>query len=82
MSELTCPICGRKFEHAAEESGRYFPFCSKRCQLVDLDNWLEGRYRIVEELAAAPEGESEEGKREGLPEGQKSSKKESGKSGP
>ncbi len=22
------------------------PFCSERCKLIDLDNWLAGRYRI------------------------------------
>jgi len=24
----------------------YRPFCSERCKLIDLDNWLSERYRI------------------------------------
>jgi len=23
-----------------------WPFCGERCRLLDLDNWLSGRYRI------------------------------------
>ncbi len=26
----------------------YFPFCSARCKLADLGDWLEERYRIEE----------------------------------
>ncbi|HYZ24764.1 MAG TPA: DNA gyrase inhibitor YacG [Rhodopila sp.] len=36
----TCPICGRP---AAPE---HQPFCSARCQEVDLGRWLGGLYRI------------------------------------
>ena len=25
------------------------PFCSERCKLLDLQNWLDGRYRIPEQ---------------------------------
>ena len=28
------------------EGNLYRPFCSERCKLIDLDNWLSGRYRI------------------------------------
>jgi endogenous inhibitor of DNA gyrase (YacG/DUF329 family) len=41
----TCPICKTAIE--AEPDGRPFaPFCSQRCKLADLDNWLSGAYRI------------------------------------
>jgi endogenous inhibitor of DNA gyrase (YacG/DUF329 family) len=30
-----------------------FPFCSERCQTIDLGRWLGERYRV------APEGEGE-----------------------
>jgi endogenous inhibitor of DNA gyrase (YacG/DUF329 family) len=38
------------------------PFCSPRCRLVDLGNWLGGRYRIageknVDETAVQSESE-------------------------
>jgi endogenous inhibitor of DNA gyrase (YacG/DUF329 family) len=36
----TCPICGRR----ASEATR--PFCTPRCQEVDLGRWLTGVYRI------------------------------------
>ncbi len=36
----TCPICGRR------ASPRYRPFCTPRCQDVDLGRWLAGVYRI------------------------------------
>ena len=35
-----CPICGKQ-SHAP-----FDPFCSARCQDVDLNRWLSGVYRI------------------------------------
>jgi endogenous inhibitor of DNA gyrase (YacG/DUF329 family) len=32
-------------KNVAWEGNPFRPFCSERCKLVDLDNWLEGRYR-------------------------------------
>ncbi|MBI4595837.1 MAG: DNA gyrase inhibitor YacG [Candidatus Tectomicrobia bacterium] len=40
---LKCPEC-KKSVHF--EGNSYFPFCSERCQLIDLGAWLEGRYVI------------------------------------
>jgi len=48
MAELHCPVCGKG---TAE---RFAPFCSLRCQQVDLGRWLKGDYVIP----AAP-GEKE-----------------------
>ncbi|MBK1696106.1 DNA gyrase inhibitor YacG [Rhodovibrio salinarum] len=36
----SCPMCGK----AAAE--RHHPFCSKRCQHLDLARWLDGSYRV------------------------------------
>jgi endogenous inhibitor of DNA gyrase (YacG/DUF329 family) len=36
----TCPICGRRSSAACR------PFCTPRCQEVDLGRWLTGVYRI------------------------------------
>lgn len=36
----TCPICGRRC------SEQFRPFCTARCQEVDLGRWLTGVYRI------------------------------------
>jgi endogenous inhibitor of DNA gyrase (YacG/DUF329 family) len=35
-----CPICGRP------AVVRFRPFCSRRCNQVDLNRWLTGRYAI------------------------------------
>ena len=40
---MRCPICGRE---RADADNSFRPFCSERCKLIDLDNWLEGGYRI------------------------------------
>ncbi len=42
MSEPRCPICRAK----VTDDSPARPFCSARCRLVDLGNWLGGRYRI------------------------------------
>ncbi len=34
---LTCPTCQQSFSEQATEA---MPFCSKRCQRVDLGHWL------------------------------------------
>jgi endogenous inhibitor of DNA gyrase (YacG/DUF329 family) len=36
----TCPICGRRSSEA------YRPFCTPRCQEVDLGRWLAAVYRV------------------------------------
>ena len=38
-----CPICKKE---VVFEGNSYRPFCSERCKLIDLDNWLSERYRI------------------------------------
>lgn len=52
---MRCPICKQETRH---EGNPYRPFCSERCQLLDLGNWLDGRYRIPGE-SASQENESE-----------------------
>lgn len=38
-----CPQCGAEVRW---EENPYRPFCSERCQMLDLGNWLGERYRI------------------------------------
>lgn len=40
---MRCPICHHE---TRREGNPYRPFCSERCKLIDLDNWLSDRYRI------------------------------------
>jgi|ETNmetMinimDraft_26_1059896.scaffolds.fasta_scaffold186530_2 endogenous inhibitor of DNA gyrase (YacG/DUF329 family) len=44
MSQTTCPICERIC--ADKDDNPNFPFCSKRCKLLDLSRWLDGDYRV------------------------------------
>ena len=39
-----CPICKKE---VVSEGNPFRPFCSERCKLIDLDNWLSERYRIT-----------------------------------
>lgn len=38
-----CPKCARKFESV---DAAVFPFCSHRCKLIDLSNWLNEEYGL------------------------------------
>lgn len=62
----TCPICRKPVSSLAEASAgnRFFPFCSERCQQIDLLRWSKGQYRIVENLS--PEQMAEELDERGL----------------
>ncbi|MBN1124866.1 MAG: DNA gyrase inhibitor YacG [Sedimentisphaerales bacterium] len=50
-----CPICGKDVNRSVdspdslspEDQGGFFPFCSQRCRLVDLNAWLDSDYRIL-----------------------------------
>lgn len=47
MSEVmyvSCPTCGAKVPWS--EKSLYRPFCSKRCQLIDLGEWAAEEKRI------------------------------------
>jgi len=42
-SFMKCPTCGKPVEW---KDNSFRPFCSERCQLVDLGRWVEGEYRV------------------------------------
>ena len=46
MINGTCPTCRRPFRGPDLGALPYFPFCSERCQLVDLGRWIDGDYSI------------------------------------
>lgn len=67
----SCPHCKKPIPDetrlAAENPSvrnPYFPFCSDRCQMADLYNWLQEQYRIP---AAEPDSESKDGDPDNLP---------------
>jgi len=48
----TCPICHGPFDEAQKSPDH--PFCSARCKLLDLGNWLGSEYRILDGAPPAP----------------------------
>src|SRR5205809_5300619 len=44
---VKCPTCKREGDWLA---GKYGPFCSHRCKLVDLGKWFDEELRISEPL--------------------------------
>ena len=46
LIRMRCPRCGKEFECRGPASHKSFPFCSSRCQMIDLGNWLSERYVI------------------------------------
>lgn len=43
----TCPSCKKPVSEQSEA----LPFCSPRCKLLDLGNWLTGRYVVSSPLS-------------------------------
>ncbi len=52
-----CPICHASTEEANHDpnppKNPHVPFCSERCKLIDLGNWLGDGYRIADSGSAA-----------------------------
>ena len=42
---MRCPTCRAE----VPDDAKTMPFCNERCRLVDLGNWIDGRYRIAGE---------------------------------
>jgi hypothetical protein len=49
MSGPACPTCKKPVKPKAENPA--FPFCSTRCQQVDLGKWLNEEFRVPAEDA-------------------------------
>lgn len=41
-----CPICSKPVIY---NNNPYRPFCSERCKLIDLGNWVDGVYSLPAE---------------------------------
>lgn len=55
--QATCPVCGKAFE--VDLKSPAFPFCSKRCKLIDLGRWIDGSNNLPA-IEPRDEGEQEE----------------------
>lgn len=47
-----CPNCNAEVPYLGLDKNPYFPFCRKRCKMVDLDRWLKEEYNIRSEVKA------------------------------
>ncbi len=52
MKPVNCPACKKTV--APDE--KTFPFCSERCRLIDLGNWLDGRYLVAGDSVVHADG--------------------------
>ena len=43
MAQSHCPVCKEQFDY---QQSRVVPFCSDRCQQLDLGRWLNEEYSI------------------------------------
>ena len=44
-THVDCPHCGQAVPWTPDS--RWRPFCSERCRLIDLGDWLEERHRLA-----------------------------------
>lgn len=44
MTTVSCPTCQRPVEWS--EASPFRPFCSERCRLIDLGDWISERHAI------------------------------------
>jgi uncharacterized protein len=49
--KATCPTCRGVAYKSKDITSRLFPFCSERCQLIDLGRWISEDYKIPGEPA-------------------------------
>ena len=54
---VSCPTCNKTVEWG--EQSQFRPFCSKRCQLLDLGEWADEEKRIAGEPAWMPDHDNE-----------------------
>jgi len=48
---VKCPTCRKE---TTWENNSHRPFCSDRCQLIDLGAWTEGRFKIAGDQLDSP----------------------------
>ena len=54
MNKVRCPICDAAMPGHSQEYPDY-PFCSRRCRIIDLGRWLGEGYRVPGPSDAEPD---------------------------
>jgi endogenous inhibitor of DNA gyrase (YacG/DUF329 family) len=61
MIKAICPICKQSMAGQSRTEWPEFPFCSRRCKMIDLGRWLGEAYRLpAEEGEEQPDPEESE----------------------
>jgi len=47
IDRMRCPCCNKPL---GKDGSEFFPFCSQQCRLIDLNQWLEGRFKVSRPL--------------------------------
>jgi uncharacterized protein len=55
MRERVCPICGAKLRGESAQAA----FCSERCRLIDLGNWLGEKYSVPDDTQSNDDSSEE-----------------------
>ena len=53
VTEVACPTCGKAV--AWTVAAKWRPFCSERCRMIDLGEWLNEEKRIPGDPAPLPD---------------------------
>jgi endogenous inhibitor of DNA gyrase (YacG/DUF329 family) len=53
---MSCPTCHAKVVKDPAVPSKRLPFCSERCQLIDLGRWFGEDYRIAGPPATTSDG--------------------------
>jgi endogenous inhibitor of DNA gyrase (YacG/DUF329 family) len=60
--KVKCPKCGKESTYAGNP---FRPFCSERCQLIDLGGWLTGSYSVPAVKEEDEDGQPESSEKTG-----------------
>ncbi|WP_081977165.1 DNA gyrase inhibitor YacG [Methylotenera versatilis] len=52
---VACPHCKKLIEYSL--NNKFRPFCSERCQMIDLGDWANENYKIPDNSPPSPEDE-------------------------
>ena len=51
-----CPLCRTLLANVDVPT---FPFCSERCRLLDLSNWIDGNYKVTRPIDPTDQAENQ-----------------------